>query len=67
MNGKIIIGRAPECDIVVDQMYARVSNEHATLEIQDGQLIYIDHSSNGTMINGRLVHHSSIAILNSDN
>ena len=66
MNGKIIIGRAPECDIVVDQMYARVSNEHATLEIQDGQLIYIDHSSNGTMINGRLVHHSSIAILNSD-
>lgn len=66
MNNQVTIGRAPECDIVVDPLYGRVSNEHATLEIQDGQLIYNDHSSNGTMINGRLVHHSSIAIQNGD-
>ena len=66
MDNKVIIGRAPECDIVVDQAFGRVSNEHATLEIQDGQLIYKDHSSNGTMINGRLIHHSSIAIQNGD-
>ena len=66
MNNKVTIGRAPECDIVVDQSYGRVSNEHATLEIQDGQLIFKDHSSNGTMINGRLIHQSSIAIQNGD-
>lgn len=66
MDNKVIIGRAPECDVVVDQAFSRVSNEHATLEIQDGQLIFKDHSSNGTMINGRLIHHSSIAIQNGD-
>lgn len=66
MNNKVTIGRAPECDLVVDQSYGRVSNEHATLEIQDGQLIFKDHSSNGTMINGRLIHQSSIAIQNGD-
>lgn len=66
MNNIITIGRAPECDITVDQSFGRVSNEHATLEIQDGQLILKDHSSNGTMINGRLIHHASIAIQNGD-
>lgn len=66
MDNKITVGRAPECDVVVDQAFGRVSNEHATLEVQDGQLIFKDHSSNGTMINGRLIHHSSIAIQNGD-
>lgn len=66
MNKKVTIGRAPESDIVVDQSYGRVSNDHATLEIQDGQLIFKDHSSNGTKINGRLIHQSSIAIHNGD-
>lgn len=66
MNNTLTIGRAPECNVIVDQSFGRVSNEHATLEIQDGQLILKDHSSNGTMINGRLIHHSSIAIQNGD-
>lgn len=66
MNNIITIGRAPECDIIVDQSFGRVSNEHAALEIQDGQLIFKDHSSNGTMINGRLIHHASIVIQNGD-
>ncbi len=65
-NKSITIGRAPECSVIVDQSFGRVSNEHATLEIQDGQLIFKDHSSNGTMINGRLIHNSSIAIQNGD-
>lgn len=66
MNNIITIGRAHENDIIVDQSFVRVSNEHATLEVQDGQLIFKDHSSNGTMINGRLIHHASIAIQNGD-
>lgn len=66
MDDKVTVGRAPECDIIVDQSYGRVSNEHATLEIQDGQLVFIDHSSNGTMVNGRMIHNSSIAIQNGD-
>lgn len=66
MNKTVTIGRAQECVIKVDQSFGRVSNEHATLEIQDGQLILRDHSSNGTTINGRLIHHSSIAIQNGD-
>ena len=66
MNTTLTIGRAPECTIIIDQSFGRVSNEHATLEIQDGQLILKDHSSNGTMINGRLIHHSSIAIQDGD-
>lgn len=66
MNDKVTIGRAQECDIIVDQSFGRVSNEHATLELQDGQLVFIDHSSNGTLINGRMIHNSSIAIQNGD-
>lgn len=66
MNTKMTIGRAVENDLQVDQSFGRVSNEHATLEIQDGQLIFIDHSSNGSIINGRNIHHSSIAIQNGD-
>ncbi len=66
MNSRVTIGRAPECNVTVDQSFGRVSNEHATLELQDGQLILRDHSTNGTMINGRLIHLSSIAIQNGD-
>lgn len=60
------VGRAPENDHVVDQTFGRVSNEHATLEIQDGQLIFIDHSSNGSTVNGRPIHKASIAVNNGD-
>ena len=66
MDNKLKVGRAQENDVQVDQSFGRVSNEHATIEIQDGQLIFIDHSSNGTMINGRNIHNSSIAIQNGD-
>ena len=66
MNNKVTIGRAIENDIVVNQSFGRVSNEHGTLEIQDGQLVFIDHSTNGTMINGRRIHHESIAIRKGD-
>lgn len=60
------IGRAVENDLQIDQSFGRVSNEHATFEIQDGQLIFIDHSTNGSSINGRNIHHSSIAVQNGD-
>ena len=66
MNDIINIGRALENDIVIDQSYGRVSNEHASIQIQDGQLIFIDHSSNGTLINGRMIHNQSIGIQNGD-
>lgn len=67
MNNKAIVGRDPGlCDIVVDQEYGRVSRSHATLEIQDGQLIFKDHSTNGSMVNGRKIQNSSIAIRRGD-
>lgn len=66
MSDNITIGRSYENDISIDQSYGNVSNKHATIEIQDGQLMLRDHSTNGTMINGRLIHHASVAIHNGD-
>lgn len=49
---KITIGRAPESTIVVDEVYAKVSNEHADVVLENDVLTFVDHSTNGTLING---------------
>ena len=51
---RAVLGRHPECDIVLDA--AAVSRQHAQI-LQEGQDYYIEdlHSRNGTFVNGRLV------------
>lgn len=60
----ITIGRNPECDIVVSD--SKVSGNHADVHIEDGILIFTDHSTNGTCINGTLVHNKQFAIMEGD-
>ncbi len=49
-----ILGRHPECDIVLDQ--GAVSRQHAQISFIDGQFVIEDlHSRNGTLVNGQLV------------
>jgi len=51
---RAVLGRHPECDIVLDA--AAVSRQHAQI-LQEGDDFYIEdlHSRNGTFVNGRLV------------
>ncbi|MDE5979626.1 MAG: FHA domain-containing protein, partial [Muribaculaceae bacterium] len=62
----LTIGRAPESGIVVSDAFPRVSNNHATIALVDGRLVYNDHSSNGTIINGNLVRHEQVELTNGD-
>jgi serine phosphatase RsbU (regulator of sigma subunit) len=46
-----ILGRHPECDVVLDQ--GAVSRQHAQISIIDGEYFIEDlHSRNGTLVNG---------------
>lgn len=62
----LTIGRNPESGIVVSEAFPRVSNNHATIELVDGHLVYNDHSSNGTLINGNLVKQEQVVLTNGD-
>ena len=64
-RAKVIVGRRPNCDIVMDSQY--VSGNHLNIEFVSvgdqqplsGYLIITDLSTNGTGINGQYVHNSS--------
>lgn len=62
---KITIGRNTDNDIVIlDQS---VSGYHAELEIRDnGEMVFIDHSTNGTMVNGNHLHKDSCHVFGTD-
>lgn len=63
----LTIGRNPASSLVVSDAFPRVSNDHATIELSDdGRLIFRDHSSNGTVINGRLIHREDVPLTNGD-
>lgn len=62
----ITIGRNPQNTIVVGAEYTTVSGNHATIEQVGNQLYLTDHSTNGTYINGSLVHNRRVAISPSD-
>lgn len=67
MNAQgISIGRSPECDVVVDERWDTVSNEHAHIKSRDGVLVYADHSSNGTVINRQKIHNREVEIYPGD-
>jgi phosphoserine phosphatase RsbU/P len=51
-SGRVVIGRHPACDIVIDA--SAVSRQHAAVTIQDGHATIEDlRSRNGTLYNGR--------------
>ena len=62
---KITIGRNTDNDIVIlDQS---VSGYHADLEISDnGEMKFIDHSTNGTMVNGNHLHKDFCYVFGTD-
>ena len=62
---KITIGRNTDNDIVIlDQS---VSGYHADLEISDnGEMKFIDHSTNGTMVNGNHLHNDFCYVFGTD-
>ncbi len=53
--GRLVIGRHPACDVIIDA--SAVSRQHAAITIQDGQHTTIEdlRSRNGTVLNGRLL------------
>lgn len=61
MPHTISVGRGPSNDLVYNN--GAVSTSHALITFaEDGTIIYTDNSTNGTMINGRLVHHRGVYI-----
>ena len=59
------IGRNPNNDIIYDNL--SVSGTHAELTIDDnGCIILIDHSTNGTYVNNEIIHNSAREITPAD-
>lgn len=62
---QIRIGRASDNDIVVAN--PEVSGHHATLyEENDGSFLYVDHSTNGTLVKGKTVRNGQVRISRND-
>src|SRR5580698_11620076 len=53
-GARVVLGRHPECDIVLDA--AAVSRQHAQI-LTEGEDYFIEdlHSRNGTFVNGRSI------------
>jgi adenylate cyclase len=47
-TGAISLGRAPECNVPVNDREA--SRQHATIEVRGDKFVLLDHSSNGTYV-----------------
>lgn len=51
---KLIIGRSPDADIVIDN--TAISRHHSSIELRDGMHYLADlNSTNGTMVNGKKI------------
>lgn len=66
MNKTITIGRSPSSTIRISEDYDIVSNDHAEIVQQGGELTFVDHSSNGTLINGQKIKGRSVAVYPGD-
>ena len=66
MNKPITIGRNPDSVIYVSEDYDIVSNDHAEITQQGVEIVYTDHSSNGTIINGQKIQGKSVNIYRGD-
>lgn len=67
----ILIGRNPQCDYIIanPEQHATVSGRHATLSETEDPTVFLfeDHSTNGSYVNGQLVHHATCRITVGDN
>jgi len=53
-GGKLIIGRSPDADVVIDN--TAISRHHSSLELRDGRHYIADmNSTNGTTVNGKKI------------
>ena len=66
MGEQITIGRSSKNTIRVEERWDTVSNLHANIARQGDKLVYYDHSSNGTEINGKEIHNDNIVIHEGD-
>lgn len=66
MTKTITIGRNPSSTICISEEYDIVSNDHAEIVQQGGELTFVDHSSNGTIINGQKIKGKSVYIFPGD-
>jgi methylglyoxal synthase len=65
VKGNCIIGRAPECGLVLDG--ADLSRQHAKFSIEDGNYYFADLGSrNGSLFNGELAQANREYLLNPD-
>jgi len=64
---RIRIGRSPESNVIIEERWDTVSNDHADIELRNGELVFIDHSSNGTIINKQKIHNREVGIYPGDN
>lgn len=60
--GRNVLGRNPECDVMIDD--GRVSGQHAFLFIRAEDASFIDVSSNGSVVNGSVVHGEQVVLQN---
>ena len=66
MEQKITIGRNPKSTVRIEERWDTVSNDHATIERRGDALLFFDHSSNGTIINGQKVQNTNVGIYPGD-
>jgi len=60
LGGSCVVGRAPGCEIRIED--ASVSREHARLSEEEGRWVLVDLASrNGTFVNGRRVTRAPLA------
>lgn len=62
----IKIGRDIKSNIVIPASFDTVSFNHATIREDRGHMILEDHSSNGTLVNGKKFHNQKVEIYPGD-
>jgi uncharacterized membrane protein YhaH (DUF805 family) len=63
---RITVGRSQSNEIRVGEQFDDVSRNHAVIFYEDNSLVFEDHSSCGSYINGRKVHNSRMYIYRND-
>ena len=63
---EITIGRSESCDIRFDENDVYASTYHGSIFIDGSQLMFKDTSTNGTIINNRMVRHTTVPINRGD-
>ncbi|MBR1465716.1 MAG: FHA domain-containing protein [Bacteroidaceae bacterium] len=62
----ITIGRNPKSTISVSDSYDTVSYDHAEIYMDGVNIMFIDHSSNGTVINDQKIQNLTVSIYRGD-